>query len=58
MEPYWETNQKALNTQTGVFTSRYAKKIGENEMLAIERLQLSVISEMLEGATGRIEQRL
>lgn len=47
MEPFWDTNQKALNTQTGLYNDML-EKIGENEMLAISASTIG-ISEMLEG---------
>src|SRR5690606_26157219 len=47
MEPFWDTNQKALNTQTGLYNDMLGK-IGENEMLAISASTIG-ISEMLEG---------
>src|SRR5690606_24856258 len=34
MEPFWDTNQKAMNTQTGLYNDML-RKIGENETLAI-----------------------
>ena len=47
MEPFWDTNLKALNTQTGLY-SDMLEKIDENEMLAISASTIG-ISDMLEG---------
>jgi len=47
MEPFWDTNQKALNTQTGLYTDML-NKIGENETLAVSASTIG-ISDMLEG---------
>ena len=47
MEPFWDTNQKAMNTQTGLYNDML-RKIGENETLAISASTIG-ISEMLEG---------
>ncbi len=47
MEPFWDTTQKALNTQTGLYNDMLGK-IEENEMLAISASTIG-ISDMLEG---------
>lgn len=47
MEPFWDTNQKALNTQTGLYNDMLTK-IGENETLAVSASTIG-ISDMLEG---------
>lgn len=47
MEPFWDTNQKALNTQTGLYNDML-RKIGENETLSISASTIG-ISDMLEG---------
>ena len=47
LDPYWDTTQKALNTQTGIFTDMLTK-FEENETLVVNAATIG-ITEMLQG---------
>jgi hypothetical protein len=47
LDPYWDTDKKALNTQTGVYSEMFVK-FGENATLQAQAVTIG-ISEMMEG---------